>query len=174
MYKVITVLGLLLLSAACSSISTQSDFDAGTDFSNYKTFAFISDSPLIVAQAEPVNPLFEGRVMTATRNELTNKGFQFVENRDQADFVISFTMGSRDKIRVNSYPSTYRGGPGGWGWGAPYYNTDVDVQRQRFEQQEQRDAHQGSGSAWRFRKETATETEGNQVQRVARIGGRHH
>lgn len=127
MYKAITVLGLLLLSAACSSISTESDFDAGTDFSNYKTFAFISDSPLMVAQAEPLSPLFEGRVMTATRNELTNKGFEFIENRDEADFVISITMGSRDKIRVNSYPTTYRGGPGGWGWGAPYYNTEVDV-----------------------------------------------
>ena len=125
MYKKATLLVLLLLNAACSSITTESDYRADADFSTYKTFAFISDKPLLMAQTAPVSPLFEGRAMTAARDELTNKGFQFVENREQADFVVSFTLGARDKIRVTNYPSSYRG-PGGWTWGAPYHN-DVDV-----------------------------------------------
>ena len=125
MYKAITLLGLLILNAACSSIQTESDYNADANFSSYKTFAFISDKPLVMAQSAPVNPLFEGRAMTAVREQLTSKGFQFVENREEADFVVSFTIGARDKIRVNNYPTNYRGGVGGWG--SPYYYNNVDV-----------------------------------------------
>ena len=63
--------------------------------------------------------------MNAAQAALIAKGFTFVEDRKDADFVVSFTMGARDKIRVNNYPVHYRG-PTPWEWGAPYH-TEVDV-----------------------------------------------
>lgn len=130
MNKIIKTLLAFTVAAAlsaCSGMNVSSDYSEEVDFTQYKTFAFISDKPLLVAQTTPLNPLFEGRAMTAVRNELANKGFQFVEDREQADFVISMTMGQRDKIRVNSYPSDYRTiSAGGWNWGAPYHS-EVDV-----------------------------------------------
>lgn len=127
MLKTLTFVCLLVVVAGCSSISVESDFSEQVDFSTYKTFAFISDKPLLMAQTTPVNPLFEGRTMAAVKAELIAKGFEFSDNRESADFVVSFTLGARDKIRVNSYPDSYRGvGAGRWGWGAPYH-TEVDV-----------------------------------------------
>ena len=114
-----------LALGACSSMTVESDFNAGTEFSSYKTFAFISDTPLLKAQTAPISPLFEGRVMRAAQGALSAKGYEFLDDRESADFVVSFTIGGRDKLRVTNYPSQYRG-PAAWTWGAPYH-TEVDV-----------------------------------------------
>ena len=123
------LMGLLavVLTAGCSSTRVNSDFNESADFSSYRTWAFMSETPLLIAEAASVNPLVQGRVMNATRAALTAKGYAFVENRQRADFVVSFTLGARDKIRVTSYPTAYRS-PGRWGWGAAYHS-DVDVRK---------------------------------------------
>jgi hypothetical protein len=109
--------------AGCSTVSVNSDYDRGTDFSQYRTFSFISDSPLLMSETLPVSPLFEGRAIRAIQTALVAKGYRYVDDRAQADFVVSFTLGARDQIRVTSYPSTYRGN---WRWGGVYHQ-DVDV-----------------------------------------------
>ena len=123
--KLACVATMALALSACSSMTVQSDFNAGTDFSSYKTFAFISDKPLLTVYNAPISPLFEGRVMRAVQDELSAKGYEFVADRENADFVVSFSIGGRDELRVSNYPSQYRG-PTSWTWGAPYY-TEVDV-----------------------------------------------
>ncbi len=45
---------------------------------------------------------------------------------DQADFVVAYTVGTREKIVSTSYPTTYQGD---WGWhlyGRYYYQTEVE------------------------------------------------
>ncbi|MCZ6855540.1 MAG: DUF4136 domain-containing protein [Gammaproteobacteria bacterium] len=121
---VLFVAGAGFLFGCASSARVQTDFNPSADFSTYRSFSFISDKPLLVASIG-LSPLLEGRLINATRGELTSKGYRFVANREMADFVVSFTMGARDKIRVTSYPSNYRG-YNQWGWGTSYYN-EVNV-----------------------------------------------
>jgi hypothetical protein len=116
--------GVLLLTG-CSSVSIKHDYDSSTDFSALQTFSWMSERPLLVGSATRVSPLLEGRLLKAASATLTAKGMRFVANAEQADVVISFAIGARDKIRVDSYPANYRG-RGAWGWGAPYYQ-EVDV-----------------------------------------------
>ncbi|MAJ50769.1 MAG: hypothetical protein CMB82_04030 [Flammeovirgaceae bacterium] len=116
---------MALVLSACSSMTVESDFNAGTDFSRYKAFAFISDTPLLQTQTAPISPLFEGRAMRAAQGALSAKGYEFVHDRANADFVVSFTFGGRHELRVINYPSQYRG-PATWSWGAPYH-TEVGV-----------------------------------------------
>ena len=118
------IAGTGFLFGCASSAKVQTDFNPSADFSNYRSFSFISDKPLLVTAAG-VSPLLQGRLINATRGELASKGYRFVANPEAADFVVSFTMGARDKIKVTSYPTPYRG-YGSWGWGVGYYN-DVDV-----------------------------------------------
>jgi hypothetical protein len=119
----LTVIAAALLSG-CTGMSVNSDYDDSRDFSSYRTFSFISDHPLLMSQTAPVNPLFEGRVMTAIRDTLTAQGMRYVDDRKNADVVVSFTLGARDKIQVTSYPTAYRGA---WGWGGSYHHENVDV-----------------------------------------------
>ena len=108
------------------------DYDPSHNFRNYKTFAFISDHPLIRGEgAEGGSPMLEGRLVQVTENILSARGFTRVADRESADVAVGFTVGGREKIQVNSYPETYRTGYGRWGWGggASYYNQQVDVRQ---------------------------------------------
>ena len=59
-----------------------------------------------------------------------------VEEPKNADFVLSFTVGSREKISVNSYPSMSvgysTGYPSHWGWGAAYHCCATDTQVRQY------------------------------------------
>jgi len=115
---------LLGMASGCDSIQTNSDFNPAIDFSNYRTFSWISDNPMIAA-SPTVSPLTQGRVELAIIDVLQQKGIVYVSNQATADLVISFTAGSHQKVRVDttSYPVGYRG-PYMWGMG---YYQDIDV-----------------------------------------------
>jgi hypothetical protein len=56
-------------------------------------------------------------IKSEIQEQLEQKGYAFTDNRADADFVVAYTVGTRDEFRVDSYPGHYRGG---WGWHVPY------------------------------------------------------
>ena len=64
--------------------------------------------------------------MDAIAANLSGAGLQQVDDPENADLAVSFTLGSRDELRVDSYPMPYRTGVDRWTWGRSYY-TDVTV-----------------------------------------------
>ena len=116
----------LMLSGCATTLKTQSDHDSSQNFSSYHTFAWMADQPMIAAPEEVarVSPLNRRRIEEAVEKELAGKGFQKVPERATADFVVSYTVGARDRLDVQSYPTPYRGP---WLWGWPYFGHDVDV-----------------------------------------------
>jgi hypothetical protein len=123
--RLCVALALCTFVVGCESISARSDWDPSVDFSAYRTYSWISKSPLISKSPE-VSPLAEGRLKNAATNELGRKGYRFVEDPNQADFVVAFSVGAREKLNVSSTPYA-----GGWGlgpWGAPYFR-DIDVRQ---------------------------------------------
>jgi Domain of unknown function (DUF4136) len=122
--RLLLLVPLLVFAAGCDSIQTRSDYDQRIDFSNYRTFSWISEHPMLDA-APSVSPLTEGRIQLAIIDAMKDKGITFVPDAKQADFVVGFTVGSRQKLRVDTttYPVGYRG-PFMWG---PGYYQDVDV-----------------------------------------------
>ncbi len=129
--RLLTIFLPIALLFGCAAPAPLIDFDPSYDFSNDKTFAFVSENPLIRAEgSEGGNPLLEGRLMQITENVMAARGFTRVSDRESADLAIGFTVGARDKIQVNSYPEPYRAGYGGWGWGGGYYyGESVDVRQ---------------------------------------------
>ena len=113
-----------LAAGGCESIQTRSDYDDRIDFSGYRTFSWISEHPMVDADPS-VSPLTEGRIELAIIDVMKTKGIAFVPNVRQADFVVAFTVGARQKLRVDTttYPVGYRGP---FMWGTGYYQ-DVDV-----------------------------------------------
>ena len=126
--KVITilVLGTLVLSG-CATIRTGSHQDESAAFSDYSTFAWIADNPLILGAGDepPISPLSQKKIVQAIEKELAQKGFIHTEDPNEADFVVSYTVGTRERIDETSYPVAYIGT---WGWhmyGRYYYQTEV-------------------------------------------------
>lgn len=118
-FLAVVVLGL---AAACATIETGSHYDETADFGAYESFSWIADDPHIGPEGDlAVSPLTHSKIQQAIREQLEIQGYTFTEDRAAADFVVSYTVGSREKIRTSSYPVAYRGA---WGWhvyGSRYY-----------------------------------------------------
>lgn len=109
---------ILCMLAGCSTMQTGAHLDETNSFGAYRTFSWIDEDPLVVASdgsgaGMPVDPLTKTKIQRAIRAEFENTGYRFVEERDSADFVVAYTVGSREQISIDSYPELYRGA---WGW----------------------------------------------------------
>ena len=104
---------VLTLSACASAIQSTVDVADQADFSNFQTYAWITDQSLIArsdATSELGYPLNEQRTRAAVERELARKGYRKVSGTE-ADFVVSFTVGSRVRVQqyYNDYGYSYRG-----------------------------------------------------------------
>ena len=127
----------IALGGCASTFKTQFDHDPEQDFSKYHKFAWISEHPMKVAETvNPPNPLLEGRIMKALEAGFAAKGYRRVDDPADSDFVVAFTIGSREEIRVDSYPDmTFGygvGHPAHWGWGASYYCCQTNTQLRKY------------------------------------------
>ncbi len=133
-YFAIAVMSVVLGGCA-SGFEAIYDHDRAHDFSAYQTFAWISARPMQVgATNRRPSPLLEPRIMAAIDDALRAKGYTKGYAAESADFVLAFTVGSREEVRVDSRPTTARGygaygRPGAWG-GAYYgYGTETTVRQ---------------------------------------------
>ena len=117
--KLLIITALVAVTFGCATNSAKFNFDKNTkiDTSTYKTFAWLTKGK-ILAPAADINPVMKARVDESIEQAFTTKGYRLVKDAEQADFTISYTVGSRDKIRVDNFPATYNSG---FGWGRGYY-----------------------------------------------------
>ncbi len=102
--KVLPILFLFILGS-CASVNVSSDYEKGTDFSQYKTYAFYKKG---IDKVE-LSDLDKRRILRAVEAELNSKGMVI---SDDPDILVSIFTKSREKIDV--YNNAY------YGW-YPYY-----------------------------------------------------
>ncbi|MCL9998618.1 MAG: DUF4136 domain-containing protein [Erythrobacter sp.] len=117
----IAVAACTLMLAGCATTKFTSDYDRAHDFGAYKTFAWAGESPMTVLGKTRVPPMLETRLAREVRAELEAKGYRFVETLEQADFGVSFTVGSRSSTEVIKSPETFWVNQTNWRWGRAYY-----------------------------------------------------
>jgi len=125
--KSLMVVTLLTLLAGCAeTIDSRSDYDRSQSFTRYHTYAWMNEDPIAAAgaSATEVSPLNRRRIVEAVEHELGAKGFAKASDRGAVDFVVAYTVGSRDRIDAQAYPAPYSGT---WRWGGPYFGREVDV-----------------------------------------------
>lgn len=124
------ILAFTLFQAGCATISTGAHLDESANFSQYQKFSWIDEEPLIVGAEStgiPISPLTQQKIKDAIRGGFEERGFEFVEDEEQADFVVAYTIGTRQEISIHSYPDPYHGD---WGWhvrGSRYYVSEVSA-----------------------------------------------
>lgn len=110
-----------LALSGCATANFTSDFDQAQDFGAYQTFAWAGESPMTVLGTTRVPPTLEPRIAREVRAELEAKGYRYVETLEQADFGVSFTVGSRNSTEVIRSPETFWVNQTNWRWGGAYY-----------------------------------------------------
>jgi hypothetical protein len=124
------VVGVILLFAMLWSCATimpvRSEFDTQADFSNYSSYKWVSDDPMIVPEGRSpeISALTMMRVVAAIESELERKGYSKAAAGATADFSIAFTVGTRERIDFDSYPQAYRGR---WFWRPSYWDYEISA-----------------------------------------------
>lgn len=96
---------LLLIAGSALAQQVTVDYDKGTDFSKYKTFAWGKGT---IAD----NPLVHQRIVAGIEGQLVMKGLRKVESNP--DIIVIYHAATDTQVSV----STMGGGPlGGWRWG---------------------------------------------------------
>ena len=122
LHKVILIVATFSGVVACAATPRVFvDYHRAHDFNAYKRFAWLHDKPAMVEGNLPVPKLVQDRFSTAIKQEFIDKGFQFVEDRGTADFVVAFTIGARDDIDIHQYASEYYDNKENWLWGTRYH-----------------------------------------------------
>jgi len=97
---------LLLIAGSALAQKVSVDFDKGTDFTKYKTYAWATGTP---AQ----NPMVHQRIVAGIEAQLAAKGLSKVESNP--DIVVVYHAATDTQVSIN----TMGGGPlGGWRFGA--------------------------------------------------------
>ncbi len=123
-FSIIVFSLLLLATTGCTSIKSGAHHDESFGrFATFKSFAWIADDPLVLGENEvsPISPLTKKKIVSRIEGELVQKGFRKAPSKGDADFILAYTVGTRDTIDSRSYPVTFRGE---WGWhlyGRYYY-----------------------------------------------------
>ncbi len=102
---------LIVTLVSCSTVKVTADYDAKTDFTQYKTFAFYKTG---IDKAR-ISDLDKRRIMHAIETELVAKGFKKSVN---PDVLVSLFTKSRKRVDVNSHRNYYHS-YGGYYY--PYY-----------------------------------------------------
>jgi len=125
----LSLLLLMLALGGCTTLRVASDYDRSVSFGAYHSFAWLAREHVGTR-----NPLTIQRARDAIQAELSRKGFTYVPDAATADFVVDFTIGSRERTQIESYPAPYTG-PWYWAdrawWGYPYWGAELDVRRYR-------------------------------------------
>lgn len=113
--RLVILVGLLGGCASTPNIFT--DFNPNVILTQYASYAWIAENPL-VSGPPGMSPINKQRIMNAIAANLNTKGYTRIDDPNAADFAVSYTVGSRDKVRVDSYPTSYRSR---WAWGRGYW-----------------------------------------------------
>ncbi len=121
--KEITMVVLILLTVGCATnvnvAKVYFDKNIDVDTKNYKTFAWLTEEK-ILAPAEDFNPVMKVRVDKSIEQAFIVKGYTLISDPEKADFAISYTVGSRDKLTVNNYPIFH---DIRFGWGRGFFGS---------------------------------------------------
>lgn len=96
---VITIISIPLLSA-CASNSVQPDYDPDIDFSQYKSYRWLSDKANPKTQAK--NPFVHSAIIQAVDNELMIKKYFKKEISENSDFIIDYNLTVETRQRQSS------------------------------------------------------------------------
>jgi hypothetical protein len=113
------VLLLAWFTVGCAGVQARSDFDPNAHFDTYRSFAWLGEEPGTLpggTDTEGVDPLLMRRIHESIESHLEARGYRKLEDLEAADFAVSFDVGRREKIQVQSAPMLGGGryGYGGW------------------------------------------------------------
>jgi hypothetical protein len=105
----------MTIGGAAFAQNVKTDYNKGTDFSAYKTYAWIKEP-------QTTNPLMRQRVIDDINAALANRGLRLVTGN--ADLSVAAHAATKQNQTLNTF---YDGFGGGWRWGGGFGSSTTMV-----------------------------------------------
>ena len=113
--RLIPLLAVFAITAACSGNPIRSDYDPTADFSQYKTYNFFADAG---PESTNYQSFFSQYMIAAISREMESRGYV---KSDDPDLLVNFNAVLKEKTQVRSSPApTY--GMGYYGYRGGFYD----------------------------------------------------
>ena len=108
--KALIICFSFILLISCAGIKVGTHYDAKYYFDGYQTFTWLSKEPIQNSADGAINvsPLTLKYIIQSVQSELESKGYQYTNDLDKADFGLTYTVGSREALSINSFPADFR------------------------------------------------------------------
>ena len=120
LFSIFMFSGLLLLLAGCSSTKTKSDYDPKADFSQFKTYRWISGIKVNQNDQLSEHPRALKVIQASVDKDLESKGFRKAAEGSDPDFLVAVHAAVKEQLYVDqvagasSYYSPWWGPGGGY------------------------------------------------------------
>lgn len=109
-------LPFFLLSACSTNISVGTDFNAGVDFSTYRSYRWHEGNEFnLRSQQFLASDLADQRIRNNVDSKLLEKGIRLRES-GPVDFLINYSVTTAEQVDIDTY-NTYSGYAPGWTYG---------------------------------------------------------
>jgi uncharacterized protein DUF4136 len=106
MKRAIVIPIFLVLMSGCQSVpATNYDYSETARFGDYQTFSWLAKNPVGFHKTMEahVSPLIGQHLKEAAISAFADAGLRYVEDPTDADVLMAFTVGSRERIVANGY-----------------------------------------------------------------------
>ncbi len=118
---------IFMLHGCAANPAARIDYDSTHDFSNYQSFTWVSENPMKVGEtAGPPSATLQHDIMVAIQSTLEANSFHLADPPELADFLVSFSIGSRETVKPDSDTERLPEAGGRGGWGTAVYGGDSD------------------------------------------------
>jgi hypothetical protein len=107
--------------AACAHTNVRTDFDPSADFANYHTY-FWAGGKDVSGGGSLQNSLVDKRIKDIIVAQLSAKGLSEVSEDAKPDLAVVYWIGAKDKVSVQTVPSTATSQRVVWSRYDPYWN----------------------------------------------------
>lgn len=109
----ITVILVLMVSTmtGCATANYGADHGEQASFDRYQSFAWITDKPMKLDDEEQfvISPMAHKIIIELIEQALIGKGFKYIEDPANADFIVAYSIGMRGKVVATSKRRGFRG-----------------------------------------------------------------
>ncbi len=107
-HKILIAVAIFLLSACAGSGKYSFVDNPEINFDNYRHFSWIAGDPQM-SERPDYSARNDDRIENAIVSALETKGYVFVADRNEADFVVGYSVGIRKNVKLEAAPDYYGG-----------------------------------------------------------------
>jgi hypothetical protein len=96
-----------LVALACATVHVSADYDPGTDFAAYRSYAWLPHSPEATGHPRLDSPMVQDRVRRGIDRSLGEKGYGI--GGDEADFFVTYHLAVDRRLDVRTMDRTLYG-----------------------------------------------------------------